>query len=297
MYLRDKYVNPLTDFGFKKLFGEEPNKELLIDFLNQLLPEAHKIEELTYSKNEHLGQKALDRRAIFDLHCKNAKGDWFIVELQKAKQNYFKDRSVYYSTFPIQEQARRGDWDFQLAAVYTIGVLDFIFDESKEEPAILHKVQLKNERNQVFYDKLTYIYIELPKFLKKEHQLTNRFDKWLYILRHLAQLNERPKRLKEDIFTRLFEAAEIAQFSQAERVRYEDSLKYYRDIKNVVDTSKQEGWIEGKQEGIKEGMQKGKQEGIKQGLLRTALEMKNDGLSISKIALYTGLSIDEIELL
>ena len=150
MYLKDKYVNPLTDFGFKKLFGEEPNKELLIDFLNQLLPEAHKIEELTYSKNEHLGQKALDRRAIFDLHCKNAKGDWFIVELQKAKQNYFKDRSVYYSTFPIQEQARRGDWDFQLAAVYTIGVLDFIFDESKEEPAILHKVQLKNERNQVF---------------------------------------------------------------------------------------------------------------------------------------------------
>ncbi len=109
--LSDRYLNPLTDFGFKKLFGSEPNKELLIDFLNQLLPEPHKIEKLSYKKNEHLDITEIDRKAIFDPYCENEKGQKFIVELQKATQNYFKDRSVYYSTFPIQEQAKKGDWD------------------------------------------------------------------------------------------------------------------------------------------------------------------------------------------
>ena len=114
VHLEEKYVNPFTDFGFKKLFGSEPNKEFLIDFLNTLLPENHKIEDLTYTKSEHLGSSALDRKAIFDLYCTGKDGQKFIVEVQKAKQNFFKDRSVYYSTFPIQEQAKRGDWDFRL---------------------------------------------------------------------------------------------------------------------------------------------------------------------------------------
>ncbi len=98
-----KNLNPLTDFGLKKLFGSEPNKDLLIDFLNQILPEKHKIETLTYAQNEHLGVSEIDRKAIFDLYCIGETGEKFIVEIQKAKQNYFKNRSVFYSTFPIQE--------------------------------------------------------------------------------------------------------------------------------------------------------------------------------------------------
>ena len=96
MALEDKYINPLTDFGFKKLFGSEPNKDLLIDFLNQLLPAIHKIKDLTYSQNEHLSDSEYDRKAIFDLYCESQSGERFIVEVQKAKQNFFKDRSVYY---------------------------------------------------------------------------------------------------------------------------------------------------------------------------------------------------------
>ena len=119
--LRDKYVNPLTDFGFKKLFGSEPNKVLLIDFLNQILPEKHKIKDLQYSRNEHLGKSELDRKAIFDLYCVGESGERFIVEIQKAKQNYFKDRSIFYASFPIQEQSQKGDWDYRLDPVYTVG--------------------------------------------------------------------------------------------------------------------------------------------------------------------------------
>jgi len=282
MNIEDKYINPLTDFGFKKLFGEEPNKDLLIDFLNQLLPTKHKVKNLNYTKNEQLGQNALDRKAIFDLYCESKAGDKFIVEIQKAKQNYFKDRSVYYSTFPIQEQAKRGDWDFKLTAVYTIGILDFVFDEDKNDKDVIHRVQLKDQDNNVFYDKLSYIYIELPKFSKAENQLKTKFDKWLFVLKHLAQLDNRPKALKEKIFEKVFKAAEIAQFTPEERKLYEDSLKYYRDIKNVVDTSREEGVAEGIEQGIEQGIE------------RTAKEMKKDGVSIEKIMQYTGLSKDEI---
>ncbi|BDS09949.1 Rpn family recombination-promoting nuclease/putative transposase [Aureispira anguillae] len=285
MNLKDKYINPLTDFGFKKLFGIEPNKELLIDFLNQLLPSFHQIKNLSYTKNEHLGNTPLERKAIFDLYCESASGEKFIVEVQKAKQNFFKDRSVFYSTFPIQEQAKKGDWDFQLTAVYTIGILDFVFDEHKDRDDILHTVKLKDHKNRLFYDKLTYIYIELPKFTKEVAQLESKFDKWLYIFRHLANLQNRPIALQERIFQKLFEAAEIAKFSPKEKQLYEESLKYYRDLKNVVDTSKAEG-IE---EGIKKGIKKGRQD--------VAKEMKADGFSVSKIAQYTGLSEDEINCL
>lgn len=275
MHFKDRYINPLTDFGFKKLFGEEPNKDLLMDFLNQLLPEKHQIETLNYTKNEHLGSSPLDRKAIFDLYCESANGDKFIVEIQKAKQNYFKDRSVYYSTFPIQEQAKRGDWNFKLAAVYTVGILDFVFEESKRDTNLVHHVQLKDQQNKVFYEKLTYIYIELPKFDKKETELVTQFDKWLFVLKHLAQLQSRPTALQEKIFEKLFRAAEVAKFTPKERQHYQDSLKYYRDIKNIADIHFDEG--------------------IEQGVKKVAKTMLQNGFSVEQVIAVTGLDKEEIE--
>ena len=133
--LKDKYIDPFTDFGFKKLFGEECNKDLLLDFLNELLhQEEGKIVSLSYLKTEKLGISEEARKAVFDLFCENEKGEKFIVELQKTKQAFFKDRTLYYSTFPIAEQAIPGDWNFELKAVYTIAILNFIFEEDKDDP-------------------------------------------------------------------------------------------------------------------------------------------------------------------
>ena len=134
-----QFINHFTDFGFKKLFGEEANKDILMDFLNELLREEQgEIKSITFLKNEHIGSLDSDRRAIFDIYCENERGDKFIVEMQKAKQDYFKDRSVFYATFPIREQAERGDWDYKLKAVYTIGILDFVFDNDKKEIGRAH---------------------------------------------------------------------------------------------------------------------------------------------------------------
>ncbi len=278
---REKYINPFTDYGFKKLFGEEPNKDLLLDFLNELLKEEQgEIKEITYLKNEHLGSSEIDRKAIFDLYCENEKGEKFIVELQKSKQNFFKDRTVYYSTFPIREQATRAEWNFELKAVYTIAILDFVFDADKNEPnKFRYDVKLSDiKTKKVFYDKLTFIYLEMPKFNKTVDELDTRFDKWLYIIKNLNRIDRIPDKLHEKIFEKLFEAAEIAKFTPDQVLSYEDSLKYYRDLKNSLDTAHEEGRQEGLEEGLHKGMEK------------VALNGLKSGMSISQITELTGLS-------
>jgi len=140
--IKEKFINPFTDFGFKKIFGSEPNKDLLIDFLNELLKSKEKIKNLNYKKTEHLGSTDADRKAIFDLYCENEKGEKFIVELQKVKQQFFKDRSLYYATFPIQEQAIKGEWNYELKAVYCVGILDFVFDDKDKDRLVVDEIGL-----------------------------------------------------------------------------------------------------------------------------------------------------------
>ena len=241
----EKYINPFTDFGFKKLFGEEPNKDLLLDFLNSLLPD-QKITDLTYKRVDRLGTTEEHRKAIFDLFCENDKGEKFIVELQKVKQKYFKDRSLYYSTFPIQEQAVRGsDWDFQLKAVYFVGILDFVFDDMDRDKTVVTEAKLMDtKKNEVFYEKLTFMYLQMPNFNKQESELQNHLEKWLFVLRYLSKLQDRPRALQEKIFEKLFSVAEIAKFKPEERMDYEESVKGYRDTKNSIDTAKEEKAID-----------------------------------------------------
>src|SRR4028118_2016031 len=159
MASKEKYINPFTDFGFKKLFGSEYNKELLIDFLNQVLGERERIQDLTYLNTENQGKTEWDRKAVFDLYCENERGEKFIIELQNVAQLYFKDRSIFYASFPIQEQAPKGkDWDYYLKAVYTIGILNFSFPDPSSRERYLREIQLLDKETlEVFYDKLTFI--------------------------------------------------------------------------------------------------------------------------------------------
>jgi predicted transposase/invertase (TIGR01784 family) len=274
--MKDRYINPFTDFGFKKIFGEELNKDLLIDFLNELLKGEQCIRDLTYKKTENLGSTEVDRKAIFDLYCENDIGQKFIVELQKTKQNFFKDRSIYYSTFPIVEQAERGQWNYELKSVYTVAILDFTFDDEDHDKTVVSHVQLLNTKTKkVFYDKLTYIYLQMPNFVKTEDELENKFDKWLYVFKNLSNLQERPVKLQERVFEKLFSVAEVAKFSPSERDAYEDSLKYYRDLKNSLDTAREEGSTEK--------------------AYCSAEIMIRNGETDEKVILYTGLTIEQVD--
>ena len=290
-----RYINPYTDFGFKKLFGTEMNKELLISFLNALFNSSEKeIEDVQYLNSEHLGDGYGDRRAVFDVYCMTKNGGRFIVEMQKAEQSYFKERSLYYSTFAIREQAQKGKaWDYHLEDVYTIGVLNFEFSNG-EYPAdsYRHEIKLKDvEDNHVFYDKLTFVYLEMPKFNKSEDELVTMFDKWMFVLRNLSRLLDRPKALQERVFDRLFKQAEIAHFTPEERRGYEASMKdywdYYSTMKTAADKAEARGRAEGRVEGRAEGRAEEKQD--------NARKMKQLGASAEFIAQVTGLTAEEIE--
>jgi len=249
--MKAKYINPFTDFGFKKIFGEEASKILLIDFLNALLLQKNKIVDLSFKNTELLGQTDTDRKVIYDIYCENEIGEKFIVELQKAKQNYFKEKTIYYSTFPIREQAEKGEWNYNLKSVYCIGILDFTFDDYEESPEkneVVHTIKLKNQKGNIFYEKLTYIYIEMPNFKKAENELTTRLDKWLFFIKNLEDFQNMPAIFSDEIFTKAFEKAELAKFGAVDLDNYETSLKIYRDLKGVIDTAFDEGKIEGKLE-------------------------------------------------
>ena len=293
--VEDKYINPFTDFGFKKLFGEEANKDLLIDFLNSLLykEHKHKIKDLIFKKSEQLGSTEMNRKAIFDLYCEDEIGQKFIVELQKAEQKFFKDRTVYYSTFPIQEQAKRGDWDYKLNPVYCIGILDFSFEEDKDFPdKYLYEVELTERiTKKLFYDKLLYVYIEIPKFNKKENELQSNVDKWLYFLKYLSKFDEIPESLQTEMFIKAFEISEIAKFNEEQKFAYEESMKYYRDLKNVIDTSEELGF----EKGVVKGKIQGKIEGEEKKEIEIVTNMYKQGVSIENISLFANIEIEKIK--
>lgn len=205
--------------------------------------------------------------------------------MQNARQTYFKDRTLFYSTFPIQRQAEKGNWNFKLKDVYCVSLLGF--EMPGEEKEYLRKVQLKNQNNKVFYEKLNYIYIEIPKFNKKINELENHLDKWLYFLKNLEDFEKLPDIFQEDIFIETLERIEILSLSKEEIYNYERSLKSFRDNINIITTAIEEGKEEGRKKGIEEGR---KEERIK-----IAKEMLQDGESIEKIVKYSKLEIEEIK--
>ncbi|MBC7553806.1 MAG: PD-(D/E)XK nuclease family transposase [Taibaiella sp.] len=245
-----KYLDVFTDFGFKKIFGEEANKAILIDFFNALLPVRNHVKDLTFKNSERLGTTSEERKAIYDIYCENENGEKFIVELQKVKQNYFKDRTIYYSTFPLSEQAvKGGDWDYNLKAVFCIGLLDFRFNDyndEQEKKRVAHTITLKDQDGRNFYDKLTYIYLEMPNFNKAETELETRLDKWLYFIKNLEDFQSIPEIFKgEAVFIEAFEKAELAKMNEEERIVYNFNLKTYRDSYSMLKTAKEEGLTQG----------------------------------------------------
>ena len=293
----ERYISLLTDFGFKRIFGSDINKDLLIDFLNSLFNGEQVVKNVTYLNSEHVGDVYAERKAIFDVYCENEHGEKFIVEMQNAYQTYFKDRSLYYATFPIREQAPKGDnWNFKLQHVYVVALLNYdMNEEAFSHESINHDVGLLDKQtHKVFNNKLTFKYVEIARFNKDINELETNFDKWLYVLRNLSRLDNQPTYLRNEVFNRLFSQAEIARFDKTELKAYEDSLKAYRDIKNSLDTAKEEGRAEGRAEGLAEGRAEGHAEGASEKALAVARELLAMNMSIDNIKKVTGLTDDEI---
>ena len=298
MMIKDKYIDPFTDFGFKHIFGNEKHKNLLISFLNDLLDLEDEIISIEYRNLEKLGLNIIDRKAIFDIYCKDSRGESFIVELQRSKQEYFRDRSIYYTSFPIQEQSKKGFWDYRLKKIYFIGILEFKIDDDEN---YLKKVQLCNmENKEVFYDKLTYYYLEMPKFKKSENELSTHLDYWLWYLNNSSNITSIPKILEEDkIIKEAFDVAEFLALDKDRQFAYQQNLKARLDYINVMNYAKKEAEAKGRKKGLEQGREEERikaQKRLKEKEFETAIVMIKD-FNISIDDIVEKLNIKKKELL
>lgn len=273
------FIDPLSDFGFKKIFGEEPNKDLLIAFLNEVFQGRKQIIDLVYSKNEHPGGTRDEGGAIFDLLCTGVNGEQFIIEVQRSKQENFKKRAIFYTSRLISEQApkgKRSEWDYAIREVYLIALLDGFSLEDTPPTAYLQDICLcYRNSGVVFYPGLEYIFLELIKFVKTEGELETDLDRWLYVLKNMSRMKKIPVYLRKSIFEKLFQIASYSNLTKEEKRMYDTSLKRKWDNQNALNYARKEGEY--------------------RKAVETATAMKKDGLSVEAIRKYTGLSKEEIE--
>lgn len=297
---KERYINPFTDFGFKKLFGDE---ESLKSILNSIIDDGDPIVSLTYMPTEKLGMIQHSRVAVFDLYCHTESGAHIIVEMQNNAQDFFVDRSIYYSSFPIQEAAKKGKWDYSLPKIYTVAFLNFNIWEFEDSHDARNVVRLANTATgRVFYDKLTYIYIELPKFRKRMEELESKFEWWLYILKNLNNFDEPPHQLIDEVMRTFLENADIKRFTKDEIYAYEESLKALRDYENVLESARRKAEREGMAKGMEEGMAKGMEEGMAKGMAKGEERERKEsirfmlslGITPQVIADKYGVSADEV---
>lgn len=232
-----KYIDPLSDWGFKRLFGSEPDKEILIDFLNALFEGQKQIVDLMYSPTEYSGESQETSKVFFDLNCTGADGENFLIEMQRGEQLYFADRTVYYVSRLVSEQFKKGETDWKkwgLKEVYLIGLLEFVLSSNTDKRYLRNIALTDTETGEFFYSKLAYKFVELPNFVKTEAELVTEIDKWLYLLKYLSTLNKIPAFLNKRIFQRVFKIAEVANLTDEERVMYNASLKSKMDYDGSI---------------------------------------------------------------
>ena len=278
-----RFINPFTDFGFKFLFGREVEKELLIDFLNDLLVGEHVITDIKFLNSEQQPEVKTERGLIYDIYCVTDTGERIIVEMQNREQPYFKDRALFYLSRAITQQAKRGVWNFQLDAVYGVFFMNFVMDKDMPSKIRTDVVLSDRDTGKLFSNKFRQIFIELPNFNKEEDECENDFERWIYILKHMDTLDRMPFKARKAVFERLEKLASKANMTQEERARYEEEWKVYNDYFNTLDFAEQKGV----QKGLQKGLQKGKEE--------TARNLKELGVADDIIIKSTGLSKEEIE--
>ena len=270
-----QFINPFTDMGFKKIFGQEITKDLLIDFLNDLLIGEREITDIQFLDKEQLGVTEEDRSLIYDVYCETVTGEKIIVEMQNKSQPFFKDRALYYLSNAIARQGEKGTtWKYEVKAVYGVFFMNFHLEQGVE--AMRRDIILANkETHKLFSDKMRFIFLELPSFKKEEEECDNDFERWIYVLKNMETLNRLPFKAQKSVFKKLEQIVDIASMSKADRIKYDESIKKHRDTLAVMSGQ----WLEGKAEGIQE----------------VAKNMKAMKMSDKQIAAATGLSEETIK--
>lgn len=264
-----RYVDPLTDFGFKYLFGRQAHKHILIDFLNELFKGKKGISDVHFHPTEQAGPIRDVRKVIVDLLCTDDKGNNLVIEMQRSNQAYFMNRVEYYASRLISDQLPPGEASrkFPLADVDLVGLLNFSLPDSPRGEYLHTILQVYAGTCKRFPAKRTYTFVELVKFNKGEDELITGLDQWLYAFRNLGRLNHRPVCLDKPVFREVFDILEVANLKKEElqMLSLQSSLQDQYDYEHVIDytarQAKEEGWKTGRIEGREEGRVEGQMEG------------------------------------
>ena len=301
-----KFINPFTDWGFKRIFGQEVNKELLIDFLNELFAGEHVIRDIKFRDKEMLGETKDSKSIVFDIFCDTDDGKHIIVEMQNSSMKHYIERSIYYLARAVSEQGVVGDWDYSLSPVYIISFLNF-----NPNDRVLKKFRTDASLRDIGVEepltkKVRLIYLVLPYFDKDVEECENDFDCWIYLLKNMNTLERMPFIAQNAVFRKLAQITDITTLSKSEREKYDYSLKNMRDYiatynlaeEKGIEKGFERGRAKGRAEGHAEGKAEGRAEGRAEGSLQTAREnarkMRAKGFDQSLISEITGLSIEEI---
>ena len=281
-----RYVDILSDAGLKAVFGDQRNKDVLIDLLNVILPPHRKVAEIAYETTEIPGFTLFNKSVRFDLRCRGEDERQFIVELQCYHQANFFRRCVLYASKAYDMGSQRGDGqEYGIPPVYFIGLLDKDlqdFQKLSPEDSVIAEYTFREKTTMEVPDETIFcIFVELNRFDKKLEECETLMEKWCFALKHINTLDRLPDELRTEAFERLFQACEIARFEPDVKLRYEKEMITERDYYNMLNTAKADG--------LAEGEAKGREEGRNEEKIRIAKALKGNGVADNIIATATGI--------
>ena len=328
---KNPYGKLTNDFMFKRIFGTESTKDVLIMFLNQMIGEP-RIVDVTIRNNEQLGMTSEDRKAVFDITCHTDADEHFIVEMQHASQEYFRERATFYTSYPTIEQGMEAKrryyeeqgttagfaWDFNLRPIKFIAILSFRMDHSDgwPEDRFLSSYHIREDwNNELMHDCHQYIFLELPRFGKNAAGLENDYDRWVFLFKNMHKFHERPSEFSGKEYDRLFELSKIANFTPQEFKNYMDAEIMFNDNQNCLNFAEKRGYLKGYDEGVAEGREKwfeegreegrqvgreegrevGREEGRHIGMSDAVRKMASAGMSADRISSILDLALEDVK--
>ncbi|MDN5247598.1 MAG: Rpn family recombination-promoting nuclease/putative transposase [Wolbachia endosymbiont of Tyrophagus putrescentiae] len=288
-----KFLDPKNDVSFKRIFGTEKNKDILIHFLNDILIndtlahlELQKIQEVEFLSTVQDPDIAAKKQSIVDVLCRDINGTQYIIEMQVAKTKGFEKRAQYYAAKAYSRQAEKGDQYYNLKEIIFIAIADYLVFPNKTGYLSYHSILDMNTYESNLKD-FCFVFIELPKFSKtREDELSNIVEKWAYFFRYAAETRESDlERIigSDEIIKRAYKELDRFNWSDIELRTYEQEVKRILDEQAILAQKLDDA----REEGIKIGAERGK--------IEIAKSMLANNIDVNTVAKFTGLSIPEIK--
>ena len=290
------YLDLRTDYGFKRVFGENP--EILKNLLNEFLREVigRKITDVVYLQTEVLGFSNKEKRIIFDLYCEDQIMNRMIVEMQRAEQEYYENRMLYYMGRSISKSVKRGDLKYQMQKTISLHLLDYKSVWFSNSDELVQNIQLKDDKNKIFSEKVAIVLVNLCIFATRKKVVTfpSVQHKWVYLLKNMHKMRPTDETKETDpIFKKLFEASRLSNLNEEEMEEYKKSVSEYQDVQDAISYASKQSEAKGEAKGLKKGRKAGQAEAKR----AMATEMLKKGIPLGMVSEITGLSEDEIKAL